>query len=107
MGKHVAPGTPTQVAHPMKAVLRTVFAYVVAVGGFLVAAIPLVQDVLGPYLPEGWGAWLAGAAALLGAVMGLVTRLMALAEAQPLLEKIGLGTGVEDEPGNRATTPGP
>lgn len=86
-------------AHPMKAVLRTVFAYTVAVGGFLIAAIPLVQDALGPYLPEGWGAWLAGAAALLGAVMGLLTRLMALAEAQPLLEKIGLGTGVESEGG--------
>ena len=91
------PGTPTQVAHPMKATLRTVAAYVLALIVLLSAALPLVADALGPYLPEGWGAWLAGAAAFLVALAGLITRLMALPQAQAFLRLIGLGTGVESE----------
>lgn len=94
-----APGTPTQVAHPGKAVVRTVGAYVLAALAVVIAAIPIVEDTLGPYLPEEWVAWLVGAAAVLGAVQAAITRIMALGQLQDLLSKIGLGTGVEKEYG--------
>lgn len=97
MSKHIAPRTPTQVAHPGKAALRTAVAYVLAAIAFLSAAIPIVTDTLGEYLPDAWEAWLAGAVVFLVAVATLITRLMALAKAQGFLAKIGLGTGVESE----------
>lgn len=98
MAKHIATGTPTQVAHPGKAALRTAVAYTLAAAGFLALAIPILIDTLGPYLPESWAAWLTGAVAFLVALATLITRLMALATAQGFLQKIGLGTGVEKEP---------
>lgn len=100
MAKHIAVGTSTQVAHPGKAALRTAVAYLLAAIAFLAAAIPIVQETLGDYLPETWAAWLTGAVAFLVALATLITRLMALAKAQDFLAKIGLGTGVEKEPGN-------
>ncbi|GAA1333050.1 hypothetical protein GCM10009592_26400 [Brachybacterium rhamnosum] len=90
-------GLPTQVAHPWKATLRTVVAYVVAVVPVLLVAIPVVQDELGPYLPDAWVAWLGGVVAVLGAIVAAATRIMALEAVQDLLARIGLGTGVEKE----------
>ncbi|GAA1893724.1 hypothetical protein GCM10009715_43620 [Paeniglutamicibacter psychrophenolicus] len=98
MAKHIATGTPTQVAHPVKTSLRTAVAYLVAAAIFLSAAIPLMQEHLGDYLPESWVVWLTGAAAFLVALATFITRLMALAQAQDFLANIGLGTGVENEP---------
>lgn len=97
MAKHIATGLPTQVAHPVKASLRTAVAYLLAAITFLAAAIPIIQEVAGDYLPESWVAWLTGAVAFLAALATLITRLMALAKAQDFLAKIGLGTGVEKE----------
>lgn len=99
MAKHVAVGTPTQVAHPWKATARTGVAYLLAAIAFLAAALPLITEHLGEYLPPSWQAWLTGAVAFLVAVATLITRLMALAKAQDFLAKIGLGTGVEKEAG--------
>lgn len=90
-------GLPTQVAHPWQATLRTVVAYVIAVVPVLIVVIPIVQDELGPYLPDAWVAWLGGAVAVLGAIVGAATRIMALEAVQELLAKVGLGTGVEKE----------
>lgn len=98
----ITPGTPTQVAHPWKATLRTVVAYVVALVPVLVIAIPIITDGLGPYLPEGWVAWLLGAAAFLATLVAVVTRLMAVQQVQSFLAMLGLGTGVEREPTHRA-----
>lgn len=92
-----APGTPTQVAHPWKAVVRTVATYVVSAIAVVIAAVPIVEETLGAYLPEAWVAWLIGAAAVLGAVQLALTRIMALSQLQDLLVKVGLGTGVERE----------
>ena len=99
MADHLAipEGTPTQVAHPWQTVLRTAVTYVIAGAAFLGAAIPIIQEVMGPYLPEGWAAWLTGLTGFMVAVGLLVTRLMALAKAQRLLQKLKLGTGVEKE----------
>lgn len=100
MSKHLAvpAGTPTQVAHSGKAFLRTVVAMLVPTLLLLAAAIPIITEYLGPYLPEAWIAWLAGAAGLLLALAALITKLMALAKARDFWEKLGLGTGVEKEP---------
>lgn len=83
----------TQTRHPWRATVRTVAAYIVAGVLFLIPAIPLIQEHLGPWLPDAWQVWLTGATAFLAALAGLVTRLMALPQAQRLLEAIGLGTG--------------
>lgn len=93
----ITPGTPTQVAHPGRATLRTVAAWVTAAVLFLVVAIPVVLEVAGDQLPDGWAAWLAGALGVLTTLVTLVTRLMQLPQAQPFLELLGLGTGVEKE----------
>lgn len=98
MAKHVARGVPTQVAHPWQATARTGVAYLLAAIAFLAAALPILQEVMGDYLPESWAAWLTAAVAFLVALATLITRLMALAKAQDFLSKIGLGTGVEKEP---------
>ena len=87
----------TQVAHPWKATARTVVAYVIALVPVLIIVIPIVQEELGPYLPPSWIAWLGGAVAALGAIVGAATRIMALEAVQDLLAKVGLGTGVEKE----------
>ena len=91
------PGTPTQVAHPWRAAVRTIVAYLAVVIPALVVAIPVIADQLGPYLPEAWAAWLLGAATFLATLVGLATRLMALPQVQAALETIGLGTGVHAE----------
>lgn len=97
MAKHIAAGTPTQVAHPWKATARTGVAYLLAAIAFLAAALPILTEVMGDYLPASWQAWLTAAVAFLVALATLITRLMALAKAQDFLAKIGLGTGVEEE----------
>lgn len=99
MGDHVAivTGTPTQVAHSGKAVLRTIVQTLIPVLAFLGAAIPIIIDTVGEHLPESWIAWLVGAAAVVVALSGLIAKLMALGKAQRFWTKIGLGTGVERE----------
>lgn len=98
MAQHINIGTSTQVAHPWKATVRTGVAYLLAAIAFLAAALPILTDVMGDYLPASWQVWLTGAVAFLVAVATLITRLMSLAKAQNFLAKVGLGTGVEKEP---------
>lgn len=101
MAKHVAEGTPTQVAHPMRAVVRTAVAYLLAAALFLAAAIPVLQEELAPILAPEVQGYLATALLIVTCIAAGITRLMAIARAQDLLAKIGLGTGVETE-GRRA-----
>lgn len=107
MGEHEAipTGTPTQVAHSGKAVIRTVVQNFVPTLILLSVAIPLVVQYLGPYLPESWVAWLSGAVVFLLALVALITKIMALPQLQPFLAKVGLGTGVEKEPARIAASP--
>lgn len=95
-----AAGTPTQVAHPWRAVVRTIAAYLVVAVPALLLIIPIVQDELGPYLPESWIVWLGTTAAVLAALVGAVTRIMAIPGVQKLLDMVGLGTGVASETGH-------
>jgi len=92
------PGTPTQVAHPWKATLRTLVANLLAALAAWPLLVSLVTDTLGPYLPESWVLWLGGSLGVIAAVTAFLTRLMASEWAQRWLVKVGLGTGVEKEP---------
>ncbi|MEE6273535.1 hypothetical protein V2J56_09270 [Georgenia sp. MJ206] len=87
-----APGTPTQVAHPWRSVLRTLVA--AAVG----AVLAWVVRTLGVDLTE-WSQgivdWLTGAAWTVGT--GLVQWLLTRPRLLPFWRAIGLGTGVEAE----------
>lgn len=85
--------TSTQARHPWRATLRTIVAYLAIAGPALLVIIPIIQDELGPYLPDGWSVGLTGAAAVLAALIGMVTRIMAIPGVQKLLDMIGLGTG--------------
>ena len=89
-------GQSTQVAHPWQAVKRTmtlVGLVLVLLNGFLA----LVVATFDAYLPPGAVAWIVGANGFIATLAVFVQRAMALEGIQPLLEKLGLGTGVEKE----------
>ncbi len=95
------PGTPTQVAHPAKTTVRTVVQTLVAVAvGVVVLGPPIIEAILAePMVPDELrGALLAVSAAVV-AIGGIAARVMAIPGVNRILERIGLGTGVEKEPG--------
>lgn len=96
-----APGTPTQVAHPWQAVLRTFVAAAVGVAvAWLVRYLGVDLTALSqPIIDSLTGAaWAAGT----GFAQWLLTR----PGLQPALRVIGLGTGVDSEHGRRADRDG-
>lgn len=101
-----APGTPTQVAHPGKATIRTVVQNVLSaiLVGAIVAPIVLgiIGDELGDYVPASAMTVLIAGVAALVAISAAITRIMAIPQLQPFLVSIGLGTGVESERGRHA-----
>ena len=96
MGDHVAV-TPTQVAHPWKATLRTVVQVGIVLFTFVLAAGPAILKILaedlGAHLPPGITAWLLTAAAVLTALAGAVARIMAIPRVNDLLGRIRLDAG--------------
>lgn len=89
-------GIPTQVAHPWKAVARTIVATVLGLvlsGGLIALAEFLVELTTGTGFEAHSAAFLGFATVLTGAL----TRLLASPAVQPIAERIGLGTGVEQE----------
>lgn len=94
------PGTPTQVAHPGKATLRTVVQTAIpAILGFVVIAPQVIEAVLSePSIPDNLRVWLAGIAAGIIAVAGIIARVMAIPGVENFLIKLGLDTGVSKEP---------
>lgn len=93
---HKEPGVPTQLAHKAQAVKRTVTVVITAL--ILVnAVIALFVEVFGVYLGDVHLGWIAGASAFIALVVTFLQRLLLIEAWQPLLEKLGLGTGVEDE----------
>lgn len=84
--------TPTQVAHPWRAALRTAAQAATAVLGLLVVALPLVQEFVETVAPGSpVVGWIAATAGVVGAASLLVTRLMALPQVNALLTVFGLG----------------
>lgn len=93
MGKHIATGTPTQVAHPWKSVVRTFVAAAVGIGvAWLVRTLGVDLTALSQPIIDSLttGAW--------AVATGLAQWLLTRPKLQPLWAAIGLGTGVEKEP---------
>ena len=82
---------PTQVKHPIKATLRTVFAAVVVLVPAYVVVIPALLDGLGDYIPPAARGWLAGSVVFVTALIATVTRIMALPAVNDALTAFGLG----------------
>lgn len=96
-----APGTPTQVAHPWKAVLRTFVAAGVGVAvAWLVRTLGVDLTMLSQPIIDSLtaGAW----AVATGFAQWLLTR----PGLQSALRVIGLGTGIDSEHGRRADRDG-
>lgn len=93
MADHVA---TTQQQHPARAALRTAVQVFIALPATLlvVAAILTVvaQDAFAQYLPEGWVAWLVGAAAVCATLAGLLARVMAIPAVDRALKRLGLSS---------------
>jgi hypothetical protein len=96
MADHLAI-TPSQVAHPGRAVLRTVVQVGLVLFGFVLAAGPAILNILaedlGAHLPPGVITWMLTAAAALTALSGAVARIMALPRVNELLGRIRLDAG--------------
>ena len=90
--------TPTQIAHPWRATVRTFAAVAVAALAALVAVLPVVQDFVNEVAPGSpVAAWIAGATVVVAALSGAVTRIMALASVNDFLAKVGLGAQPKGE----------
>lgn len=98
-GKIIEPGTPTQVAHPGKTTFRTVLQTLLAVAvGVVVLGPPIIEAIVAePLLPENLRVALLAVSGVVVAVGGIAARVMAIPGVNRLLEKIGVGTGVEKE----------
>ena len=97
----VTTGTPTQVAHPWRSVLRTFIAAGVGVAvAWLVRALGVDLTALSQPIIDSLtaGAWAVGT--------GLVQWLLTRPALQPALAAIGLGTGVHAERGRYADRDG-
>lgn len=72
----------TQQKYPWRSAVRTGVQVALGAVALLIVAIPLVVEHLGPWLPEAWIGWLAGAVAFLTALSTLIARIMA---AEPVI----------------------
>ncbi|OIH86038.1 hypothetical protein BLJ79_04375 [Arthrobacter sp. UCD-GKA] len=93
MAKHIATGTPTQVAHPWKSVVRTFVAAAVGIGvAWLVRTLGVDLTALSQPIIDSLttGAW--------AVATGLAQWLLTRPQLQSFWAAIGLGTGVEKEP---------
>lgn len=91
--------TPTQVAHPWRSALRTgVQAFVPLIIALLIAGPEIVEAFAD--VPTEGAAWAtaAGIAAGLSALAAALARVFAIPAVEKLLEKLGLDTGVKNEP---------
>lgn len=94
MADHIA--TTTQQQYPWRAAARTAAAVLVALPTALLVlagVLTLVaQDAFAQYLPDGWVAWLIGAAAFCAAFAGVLSRVMAYPAVDAWLKRIGLAS---------------
>ena len=95
-GKPIPEGKATQLAHKAQAVKRTVAA---VIAGLIVVngVIAVFVEAFGVYLGDVHLGWIAGASAFIAAVVAFLQRLLLIESWQPFFEKIGIGTGIEDE----------
>ena len=84
---------PTQVRFPLRAMLRTALAVVLALGIVVPLAVEVILDewAKAAPVPEGARAWLLGASAAIVAVSSALTRIMAIPTVNEWLSKVGMG----------------
>lgn len=88
------PDMPTQVAHPWRATVRTVIAYLLAAGIVVPAAWAIVGDELakaGLILPPEVVAAVASVLAVLAVITGALTRIMALPRVADWMTRLNIG----------------
>jgi cbb3-type cytochrome oxidase subunit 1 len=90
--------TPTQVAEPWKATLRTALQTVAGVLLGLVSFVagaavlaPQFLDAIQAILPPEWAGYAAGAVAFIGTLAGVFARIMAIPGVNDYLTKLKLG----------------
>lgn len=90
------PAVTTQQQHPGRATVRTVvqtvLSAVLVLGVVLPIVVSIIDEELGAHLPDGWVAWLYGAAALVAAVAGALSRIMQIPAVDGWLEKLRIGS---------------
>lgn len=98
-GTPIPPGTPTQVAHPWKATVRTFIATWIPLILLALTVIPQIVEAItvDPAVPDQIRGPLAVVATVAALIAGIITRIMAIPGLQRLLSALGLGTGVESE----------
>ena len=86
------PVTPTQVARPWRATLRTAAQTFLAVLLLLIASAPILQELVEQVAPGSLlVGWIAASAGIVAAVAAAITRIMALEQVNALLTSFGLG----------------
>lgn len=97
MNTHITAGTPTQVAHPWRAVLRTILAWIVGAA----AMAPFIYEAI----TQADVGSATGAAAGALAIAGAITRVAALPQVNSFIERFlpWLATGVHTEEGGADT----
>lgn len=90
--------TPTQIAFPWSATLRTILQTVsgLILGAWAIITVaavlaPQLLAAIGDLLPPEWAAWAVGAVAFIGALAGAFARVMAIPGVNDWLTKIKLG----------------
>lgn len=92
LSKGVTMSNPTQVAHPVKAALRTGIQGFLSTAAILAIALPYVQDFVTEFWPGSPAVAFIGAASLfIGSLAALVARIMAIPAVNDLLTAVGLG----------------
>ncbi len=91
---------PTQVRFPLRAMLRTALAVVLALGIVVPLAVEVILDewAKAAPVPEGARAWLLGASAAIVAVSSALTRIMAIPTVNEWLSKVGMGATPKTPP---------
>ena len=85
--------TPTQVRFPLRAMLRTALAVILALGIVVPLSVEIILDewAKAATVPEGARAWLLGASAAIVAVSAALTRIMAIPAVNDWLSRVGMG----------------
>lgn len=77
----------SQQRHPWRAVLRTVVEAVVPLIIIFPLIVPIVNEELGAYLPEGWQAAAVAVATFITAVMAAIARILAIPQVDEWLSR--------------------
>lgn len=84
--------TPTQVRFPLRAMLRTALAVILALGIVVPLAVEIILDewAKAAPVPEGARAWMLGSSAAIVAVSSALTRVMAIPTVNAWLGRVGM-----------------